>query len=221
MRRSKWLQVLLASGLCACLVLGVVPAPKVRAATANWQLIEDDEGIKVWSLAIPGQDLPGFRGVVTINAGIEDVMKVVLEVEKHTEWMYNCDESRIVKRFDESHGILYNRINAPWPVWDRDVVLDIAYRYTPQRTAVTFRFRNTQDHEVEVPRRVVRIPRLEGFFRIWQDTPGKTNVLYQVEVDIGGDVPDRSARRYARNLPFETLEKLREKVQVRAKDTRS
>jgi hypothetical protein len=213
MRRSKWPQVFSASALCACLILGVAAVQPVRASAPNWQLIEDDEGIKVWSLAIPGRDLPGFRGIVTIDATVEEVMKFVIDTDQHTQWMYNCDESRIVKRYDDAHGILYNRINAPWPVYDRDVLLDIAYRYTPQRTAVTFRFRNTDEFEMPVPHRVVRIPRLEGFFRIWQETPTKTNVLYQVEVDIGGDVPDRSARRYARNLPFETLEKLREKLE--------
>lgn len=221
MRRSKWREVLLACAVCACLVPVAVFVRTVHAAdpTANWQLIEDDEGIKVWSLAIPGQDLPGFRGITQINATVDQVMNFMLDTTKHTEWMYNCDESRIVKRYDEQHGILYNRVNAPWPVYDRDVLLDIMYRYTPARTAVTFRFRTTKDFTMPVPRRVVRIPRLEGFYRLWQESPTRTNVLYQVEVDIGGDVPDRAARRYARNLPFETLEKLREKLEE--KNTRS
>jgi hypothetical protein len=186
---------------------------KSGASTANWELIEDESGIKVWSLDIPGRDLPGFRGVTAIRAPLERVMKYVLAVEKHTDWMYNCDESRLLQQLSPTHGLLYNRINAPWPVKDRDVVLDIDYRYTPQRTAVTFRFRALPEHNLPVPRRVVRIPRLEGFFRFWQESPMRTNALYQVEVDIGGNVPDRSARRYARNLPFETLKQLRANVQ--------
>jgi hypothetical protein len=202
-------------GGCAGSASPVVSA--APAGAADWQLVEDDKGIKVWSLAIPGQDLPGFRGITTVQASVDDVMNFVLDVKRHTEWQYNCDESQLVKRYDEEHGILYNRINAPWPVYDRDVLLDIAYRYTPQRTAVTFRFRNTQEFGKPIPRRVVRIPRLEGFFRIWQETPTKTNVLYQVEVDIGGDVPDRQARRYARNLPFKTLEKLRALIEEKNK----
>ena len=219
MRRSQWREVLWACAVCACLVPVAVGVRTVRAEdpAANWQLIEDDEGIKVWSLAIPGQDLPGFRGITKINATVDQVMTFMLDTTKHTEWMYNCDESRLVKRYDEQHGILYNRVNAPWPVYDRDVLLDIMYRYTPARTAVTFRFRNTKDFDMPVPRRVVRIPRLEGFYRLWQETPTRTNVLYQVEVDIGGDVPDRAARRYARNLPFETLEKLREMLEAKNK----
>lgn len=212
----------MACAVCACLAPCAVGVPDAHAATRpNWVLVEDDEGIKVWSLDIPGQDLPGFRGITMINATIEEIMKFVLDTTKHTEWMWNCDESRIVERFAEDHGILYNRINAPWPVKDRDVLLDIGYRYTPQRTAVTFRFRETKERQweekVPVPRRVVRIPKLTGFFRLWQETPTKTNVLYQVEVDIGGNVPDMAARRYARKLPYETLEALREMVEAEHK----
>jgi hypothetical protein len=206
----------------ACSLVGAVAVPTVQAASQpNWVLVEDDEGIKVWSLDIPGQDLPGFRGITTIDASVDEILAFVLDTTKHTEWMWNCDESRIVERMSEEHGILYNRINAPWPVKDRDVLLDVIYRYTPQRTAVTFRFRETREPKYEemvpVPRRVVRIPKLTGFFRIWQDKPGKTNVLYQVEVDIGGNVPDMAARRYARKLPFETLEALRDMVESKHK----
>jgi hypothetical protein len=221
MSRRNWLRMVSACALSACLVAAVAAVPQVQAAShPNWVLLEDDEGIKVWSLDIPGQDLPGFRGITTIDAPIEEIMQYVLEVERHVDWMWNCDDSHLIRRFSDDHGILYNRINAPWPVKDRDVLLDIMYRYTPQRTAVTFRFRETKEYdaEVPVPRRVVRIPKLTGFFRLWQETPDKTNVLYQVEVDIGGNVPDRAAHRYARNLPLKTLEALRERVESRHKN---
>jgi hypothetical protein len=212
---------LLSSCACALLLCLFFSTSLSLAASSNWQLIEDDDGIKVWSLAIPGRDLPGFRGITRIDAPIDHVMRYILDVSKHTDWMYNCDESRLIKRLSATRHILYNRINAPWPVKDRDVVVDVDHRYTPQRTAVTFRFRTTKEGHVPVPRRVVRIPRLEGFYRFWQESPTRTNALYQVEVDIGGNVPDRAARRYARSLPFETLRALRNNVEAQKSKTRA
>lgn len=204
--------------LCLCAFYACIgPHSSTAAATPHWNLVEDDEGIKVWSLAIPGQDLPGFRGITTVDAPLEEVMAYFLDISKHTEWMHHCDESRLLERLGKSRAILYNRIDAPWPVKDRDVVLDVDHRYTPQRTAVTFRFRTTDEHPVPVPRRVVRIPRLEGFYRFWQESPTRTHVLYQVEVDIGGNVPDGLARRHARALPYETLKALREQVEASSK----
>jgi hypothetical protein len=167
----------------------------------------------VWTLDIPGKDLPGFRGVTTIKAGIEEIVNVMLDVPHHTDWMWQCDESRQVRVLGENHGLLYNRINAPWPVWDRDVVVDVAWRYTPNKEALTFRFRNVQDPAEPPQDGIVRLPQLEGFYRLWVEKPGETNVLYQVEVDIAGNVPDFMARRYARKLPYKTLEALRDRVE--------
>jgi hypothetical protein len=195
---------------CLLVLLCVVHA---AASTKHWELVGDSDGIRVWTLEIPGQDLPGFRGVTTINASIDDIVKVMLDVPSHPEWMWQCDESRSIRWLTETNGLLYNRINAPWPVWDRDVVVDVAWRYTPNKEALTFRFRNVEEPGEPVVDGVVRLPRLEGFYRLWTEQPGKTNVLYQVEVDIAGNVPDFMARRYARKLPFKTLQRLRERVE--------
>jgi hypothetical protein len=183
------------------------------ASTQHWELVDDSDGIRVWTLEIPGQDLPGFRGITTIHAGIEDIVKVMLDVEHHVDWMWQCDESRPIRYTAENRGLLYNRINAPWPVWDRDVVVDVAWRYTPNKEALTFRFRNVNEAGEPPQDGVVRLPRLEGFYRLWSEKPGVTNVLYQVEVDIAGNVPDFMARRYAKKLPYKTLEALRERVE--------
>jgi hypothetical protein len=196
---------------CLLILLCVVDA---AASAKRWVLVDDSKGIKVWTLEIPGRDLPGFRGVTKIHADIEEIVEVMLDVESHHKWMWQCDESRRIRWITDTRGILYNRINAPWPVWDRDVVVDVAWRYTPNKEALTFRFRNVDEPGEDPPRRVVRLPRLEGFYRLWvDDEPGFTNVLYQVEVDIAGNVPDFMARRYARKLPYKTLERLRDRVE--------
>ncbi len=196
----------------SCL-LALLFALGAAASTKHWELVTDKDGIKVWVLEIPGQDLPGFRGVTSMNASIEEIVDIVLDVKRHTEWQWNCLESREVGWITETSGLLYNKVNAPWPIWDRDVLLHVAWRYTPNKEALTFRFKNVEDPRVPPENRVVRMPRLEGFFRLWQSNkPNVTNVLYQVEVDIAGNVPDFLARRYARKLPYETLDALREIV---------
>lgn len=183
-------------------------------AGPHWVLVEDHSGIKVWSLAIPDQDLPGFRGVAAMDATIDEILKEMLDYNSHTEWMWRSRESRLIKRVTDTRGILYNRVHVPWPIKDRDMVLETDYRFTPDHKALTVLFRNSKEQHVPVPSRVVRVPRIEGFYRLWSLTPARTNVLYQVELDIGGNVPDVSARRYARKLPFNTLQALRERVEA-------
>lgn len=200
-------------GLCVCVCLALPGS--VFGAGPRWELVEEDEGIKVWGLEIPDQDLPGFRGVTMVNATIDELLEVLLDIDKHVEWMWNSTQSRMLKQLSDTRAVIYNMINAPWPVKDRDMVLDSDYRFTPDHKALTIRFNQTDLVKVPVPRRVIRVPRLSGFYRFWSESPTRTNVLYQVEVDIGGNVPNFSAKRYARKLPYETLKALRERVEAR------
>jgi hypothetical protein len=202
--------------LYVCLVVLCLSIPAgVWGAGPHWVLVEDEGGIKVWSLTIPGRDLPGFRGVAAMDATIDEILNEMLDYSAHTKWMWRSRESRLVKRLTETRGLLYNRVHAPWPIKDRDMVVEVDHRFTPDHKALTILFRNAKEQPVPVPSRVIRIPRIEGFYRMWSLTPTRTNVLYQVEVDIGGNVPDFSARRYARNLPLKTLEALRTRVEAR------
>ena len=200
-------------GLCACVFLAL-PA-SVLGAGPNWELVEDDEGIKVWGLDIPDRDLPGFRGITMVNATIDELLVELLDFKGHREWMWNTTQSYMVKQISETRAVIYNMINAPWPVKDRDMVMDSDYRFTPDHKALTIRFNETNLVKVPLPNRVIRVPRINGFYRFWSESPTRTNVLYQVEVDIGGNVPNFSAKRYARKLPYETLKALRIRVEAR------
>lgn len=208
MRRYLFALSCLASLLC------VVDA---SAGYQHWKPARDRDGIRTWTLEIPGKDLPGFRGITTINATIEQIVQVMVEVESFPEWMWKCTESRRVRKVSDTQEVLYNRVAGIWPVWDRDGVIDVRWRYSPDNKALTFRFRNVEDPSEPARDGVVRIPRLEGFYRLWMEKPGKTNVLYQVEVDIGGNVPDFLARIYGRKMPFKTLQRLRDRVESRFK----
>jgi len=183
----------------------------------NWVLLDDTDGIRVWSLEIPGKEWPGFRGITTIDAPIDEIVDEVIDVEHHAEWAYGVRESRVVKRIDDTRQIVYKRFERAGKAVARDLLMDVDYRYTPQRTAATVRFRTTDAVKVRLPRKTIRIPKLDGFYRMWQEQPGRTNVLYQVELDIGGDVPAEPARFFARKYSHDTLENLRARIMSKRK----
>lgn len=194
-----------------CLLL--LAASAFAGTEDQWKYIDDDDGIRTWMLEIPGQDLPGFRGQTVIKSGLKNVLDHMLDLKSHTQWMYRCSESLMVERTSETSAILYNRTSAPWPVWDRDVVATSSVDLAPDHSAATVRFANIDYAKKPAPSRVVRMPKLVGFYKLWQVEPGKTKVLYEVEADIGGSIPKWLAKAAARDLPYTTLLKLRERVE--------
>jgi hypothetical protein len=93
------------------------------ARSRHWTQIDEEDGIRVWRLDVPGQDLPGFRGQTRMQAPLSRIVETLQNVSEHPEWMYRCAEAKALRRFGEHHAVVYNRTDVPWPIWDRDVIL--------------------------------------------------------------------------------------------------
>lgn len=180
----------------------------------KWDFVDKDDGIYVWKHEVPGHDVPDFRGQTFINASINEILTEMLDWKKHTDWMYACVESLMLKQQDPEHMTMYNRIGAPWPVWDRDVVANIAIEKAPDGKYIKVSFQNISASNMKpVPKRVVRLPKLVGFYKLWEVGPNKTKIMYQVEAEMGGSIPRWLAVAGARDLPHHTLDRLRSRVE--------
>lgn len=208
------------------LALGfVAAAPLANRAHADglksesgltWQFLDEDDGIDIWKAEIPGKELPGFRGQVIINASMQHILDEMMDSKHHTEWMYRIKESTLLEELSPSDAIVYSRTSAPWPVWDRDVILKVGYRYNADKSHLIMRFRNIDSNKRKVPERVVRMPYLSGFYKMWKIDENKTKVLYEVEADIGGSIPKWLSEKASKDLPYITLSALRDRVMERA-----
>jgi len=178
----------------------------------KWEYLEDDDGVRLWRLDVPGQDLPGFRGQTVINASIDDILNVMLKWEKHPDWMYRCAESKLLKKLDDRQALMYNRTSAPWPVWDRDVIVETDIDRSADNKLLTVSFKNVDSKLKPAPDNTIRMPRLVGFYKLWFVSPTQTKIMYQVESDIGGSIPKWLAVRATKDLPRITLVKLKERV---------
>lgn len=195
------------------LLLASSAAPLFAAAPeGQWTQIDDDDGIRTWQHERPGQDLPGFRGQTVIDAPIGAIRAVIQQVARHPEWMHNCVDAKLIEQITPDHTLVYNRTGAPWPVWDRDVVLDTIFVSSEDGKQLTLSFRNTDPKRHPLPEKTVRMPRLVGFYKLEQLAPNKTKVTYQVEADVGGSLPRWLAERVAKEMPFKTLDRLRARV---------
>jgi hypothetical protein len=181
----------------------------------RWEFVDSDEGVRTWKLEVPGRDLPGFRGQTMIDATPAQILQVMLDRESHTQWMYHCAESLLLKKIDEQQAILYNRTAAPWPVWDRDVIVLSKITKSDDGKKIDVTFQRIDSDLKKLPDRVVRMPKLSGYYKLRAKDDGKTEVTYQIESDIGGSLPAWLAQRAAKALPYETLSRLRKRVEQR------
>jgi hypothetical protein len=198
---------------CAAGALGFSVHGAAQAeAERPWERIDDDDAIVIYKRDIPGQDLPGFRGETVMHAPLADIIATLKDHAHHKDWMHRCVIGEQLRDLGAGHSIDYNRTDAPWPVWDRDVVLMAQWTSSADGRLVTLSFQNTDPKLKPLPEKTVRMPKLVGFYKLWQLAPDRTKVVYQVEADPGGSLPTWLAKSVVRDLPYNTLASLRKRV---------
>ncbi len=128
----------------------------------------------------------------------------------YTDWMHNCEEARLLREEGDVR-VGYNRIGSPWPVSDRDVVLR-STRADFENGGIRIEFRSTTEENVPLPRGVIRMPRLVGSYDL-RPVEGGTRVIYTVDSDPGGSLPTWLVKQAGKDLPYNTLNNLRERVE--------
>jgi hypothetical protein len=206
----------------ACAVLGVCglpwpgPAGVVRAGDAAepaplWKRIAEEDGVVVDEQPIPGMRVPRLRAVVEVPSALYDVLPVILDATRHTEWMPGCMESRPV-RIDGIARTMYNRTDTPWPFSDRDVVLRSRVVVLEPGARIEMPFESVEDAAAPPLSDAVRMPLLRGHYRIEAAAPDRTRVELQIELDPGGLLPAWMIRFGAEKSSVLTLVGLRRQV---------
>jgi hypothetical protein len=201
------------------LLLATLPAPaRADEPTAGpWQLIKQADGVVVDRRAVSGSNLKEFRGRGVVTASLPAILAVFSDVARATEWMDSCSGSRTVADVSDREKLVYNRTHAPWPVSDRDAVLDNRVTFDEAEKAVRLEFWSVADERAPPVPGVVRMPFLRGHWTLWPASDGKTTrVEYQVHANPGGRLPDWLVNYVSRDLPFRTITGLRAQLRRRS-----
>lgn len=203
--------------LAAALTLGLSP---IHALSNDWEKLWVKGNITIHKKEIAGHDVPVFRGQGIFHADMREIVAQLIDSTKHMEWMYRCIESRVVKKISPSEAVFYNRVEAPFPITDRDVVAYATIKMNRAGNEILVDFQAVNNTLQPVIDGVIRILKLDGFYRLKELGPNKTRVIYQVEAGVAGYIPKFLAELVAKQLPAYTLMALRKRVySTRGKNT--
>lgn len=194
----------------ALLLVTLLASSSAHAAEPTWEQVSDDDEITVWQREVPGTSLVEFRGRGPVRASIKNLIAVLRDQDRKTEWMGNCVANHAVQYVSDKRMILYNRVGSPAPlVDDRDVVLESEASFDLATRTVELRFRETTHPKMPPVEGVVRMPKTRGFWRLEYRGPELTEVTYQVQADPGGSLPQWLVNWASKGLPHQTIMGLR------------
>ncbi len=176
----------------------------------GWKLIEDENGVAIYTRKTSASDIKAFRGVTEVEADFNTMVAFLVDGNSYPSYVYLCNKAKILKQKDDSDFYLYSVNVPPWPVKKRDSVAHSRWH------------RNAETNEVimeciGVPKLVpekkglVRIPLL--FVRIVVTPKSKTHVgiIFEGVADPGGLIPDCVSNFCIKQSPRSTLRNIIDK----------
>ena len=181
-------------------------------AQGEWSLVRNSDGIRVFTRPSENSSLDQFMGKTFVDARLEVVVELIRDVDAQPQWMADCIEARVVKKYTEEDILVYNVTRAPWPVSNRDVVVRSKGGIDVKSGKVSIIFNAVKDSPVPPRSGIVRMTDLLGQWHLKKVGEDKTEVTYIMRANPAGNIPASIANMTSKSIPFRTLSNMKQMV---------
>lgn len=182
----------------------------IAHADETWSLARDSAGIKVWTRSIPDYPIRGFKAVTVVKSSLSGLLSLIIDTEHADQWIYRTQQVDVLMR-DEERATFVIRVmtDFPWPLSNRDVIVDGRIVQDEQTGTVTVSSRSLSGPQYPVYDDFVRMPDVEGSWVFRPLGNDLVEVTMQGRADPGGSIPASVVNLIIHETPYRTLLGLR------------
>ncbi len=175
----------------------------------SWELKKTKNDLKIYTRNINESGIKELKIVTEMETSMTSIIALFDDVPAYVNWVYSTGSAKMTKQLSPSHMHYYSVSNFPWPLSDRDVMLDSKVQQDSLTKIVTSTSTSIPD----------AYPRKKGMVRVeillaqWVLVPkpgGKVEVTYTIKTDPGGNIPVVLTNAFIDRGPIQTFAKMRE-----------
>lgn len=178
----------------------------------EWTLKKDKDGIKVYTGKLADSKFNAIKVTCQLNGTMSSLASILLQPELQPEWVIATKTSKLVKRLAKNHLYYYNIASLPWPIENRDMVIELLI----QQDSITKKmmiYASAIDKIMPVIDGLQRIPFSQA---IWEVTPIAANQIqvdYVLKINPGGGIPPWVVNMFIAKAPYESFHNLSKIIQ--------
>jgi hypothetical protein len=172
----------------------------------DWVFKNEKEGVKVYYRKT--SDVHELKLVTSLKVSLSGLVTLLSEVENYPKWGYKVSESRELKKVSANESYYYSKLDFPWPLDDRDVVVRSTIVQDPVSRRVTATSIAYPDY-LPVNKGVIRMRNAKTTWTLVPGQGGWTYVEYFISSDPGGSLPDWLVNMAIDVGPRETIKNIR------------
>jgi hypothetical protein len=195
---------------CLLLFLTLACSPVLLFSQNEWVFKNEKEGVKVYYRKT--SDIQEVKLISSIKVPLSGLIQLFSEVELYPTWGYKVMESRLIKKVSDTEMYYYSRLDFPWPLSDRDLVMHTKLEQDP----VTRKIIATSKAVPNMAPEVADVVRITNATTQWTLIPGAGGWLYTeyyIYSSPGGNIPDWMINMAVDVGPRETIKNIRNIVQ--------
>lgn len=143
-----------------------------------------------------------------IHENFFEVLAVSSDIERRSEWVPNLKYSSVVDGDLESKVILHEEFNLPWPVQNRDSIIECKIIKNYKNKELLIQYYRVEHPKVPIQKGIVRVPKASGQMHFKFIDEKTTHARYEIELDAGGALPQFVVNFFIKKAPIQALEGL-------------
>jgi hypothetical protein len=180
--------------------------------TQSWQLVKDENGIKVYTRILANSDYKEFRGEMDVGTNLDALLTYINNADHCPDWQYRC-----IKMLNLGNGYIYKLSKLPWPLSDRYTVMQSQMYYDQPHNIHTLQLKNIEREQLPqqilaqlpVEDYTVQMRYSDGYWQFKVDNSSTIHITYQMHGDPAGVIPAVLANQGVTNAAFVTLSNLK------------
>ncbi len=180
--------------------------------SGEWEFLRGEDGIEVFSRKSDDSPIKEIRVQNMMKTDLSSLVALMKDVDNHKNWTYANKNAEVIERHNEFSWIFYGYSNAPWPVQDRDMVINANLSQDPDTRVVTNEGNCNPDL---LPKKndVVRVPECRSVWTLEPVDADSVLVTLEIKIDLGGSLPAWLINMVSHKGPFETIKNMEAEVQ--------
>ncbi len=177
-----------------------------QSPEGGWVLKSQQDNVQVYYRQT--EDVHELKLVTTMRGTLSGVVRLFDDVPNYPQWGYRLRSARLVQRVSEVEMYYYVRLDFPWPLSDRDLIMHTHLKQDPNTRILTSTSRAAPDRLPE-EEGTVRIRKAHSKWVITPVAPGLLSVEYYLYSNPGGHLPDWLINMALDVGPRQTLKNMR------------
>jgi hypothetical protein len=176
-------------------------------AQGKWELKKDQNGIQIYTRDAVKGNIKELRVTCELDATRAQLISVLQNIGDYNSWVYSNKNSYILKIITPENIVYYTQSHLPWPIKDRDLVIELTISPTPD--VLNIQAKSIPEY---LPKKAnyIRVPYSLAVWKVTQAPDNKLKVDYTFSVDPGGSIPSWLVNATLTIGPYNSFAKLKD-----------